>query len=116
MAENYRNTNEKPLARQQHVQASVPPTQHIKTCKDIAREARSANMWVYDPSTKTWYNPEDFFQQYGRVATGYEKFLEQVQIKDPLEGIKAGYQRLIDLQVKLEAFTKRVVEHQRAKK
>lgn len=87
-----------------------------KSCSHIVQEARQKSMWIYDPSNRTWYSPDDFQQQFERIVSGNEKFLAQVQIRDPSDGIVAGNQKLTDLQQKLEDFTNRVIAYFRNKK
>ena len=69
--------------------------------------------WLYDPEVKAWYSPEEFEDKFGRVASGNEKWLAKIQVRDPLEGIDAGYQRLQDLEIKLKDFTRKVIQYYR---
>src|SRR5689334_772628 len=82
------------------------PVESKRGCKDISMEAKNRNHWIYDPSSKKWYTPEEFMELNERIVTGNEQYLSQVKIMDPLDGIKAGYVRLLDTQIKLEDFTK----------
>lgn len=71
--------------------------------RKIADEAKSKGMWLYDPSYKKWYSPEDFKHIFHYANAGYE-FLKGLQLRYPAEGIEAGFQRLTDTQNKLQAF------------
>jgi hypothetical protein len=86
---------------------------YVRSVKDIVGEAKKKKMWVYDPGKKDWFSPEEFESLWGRVCNGIQPFLDKVQIRDPMEGIRAGNQRLQDMQIKLEDFTKKVVEYYR---
>ena len=90
----------------------IPP----KTLKEVYNEAMSKNMWIYDPSRREWFSPQEFKAFYERYVVGFANFFEQCQIKDPHEGIHAGYTRLVEVQNKLEDLTKRVLQHYKEKK
>ena len=75
-----------------------------------ADEAKEKGLWLYDPSYKKWYTPEDF-QHIFTYAKASDDFLKGVQLRHPSEGIDAGFKRLSDIQDKLEQFAKRVVEY-----
>jgi len=72
--------------------------------RKIADEAKSKGMWIYDPSYRKWYSPEDFKHIF-HYADASDEYLEKLQIKHPSEGIQAGFQRLMDLHNKLKEFT-----------
>lgn len=76
----------------------------------IAHEAKRRGMWIYDPRYKKWYSPEDF-QHIFHYANTDEEFLKGLQIRHPSEGIQAGFQRLTELQNKLHAFARMVIEY-----
>jgi hypothetical protein len=90
-----------------------PPAEKMRGCKEIATEAKNKKLWIYDPSTRAWYTPEEFLEKFGRILTGQEKFLSQVQILHPDEGVKGGFKRMLDLQIKMEDFVARVTRYYR---
>jgi hypothetical protein len=63
-----------------------------------AEEAKCQGKWLYDQSYRKWYSPEDFEHIFS-YANASSEFLKQLQIKHPDEGIKAGFQQLIELQI-----------------
>ncbi len=71
--------------------------------RKIADEAKSKGMWLYDPSYKKWYSPEDFKHIF-HFDKASDEFLQNLQLRHPSEGIQAGFQRLTDIQNKLQAF------------
>ncbi|HLL43875.1 MAG TPA: hypothetical protein VK369_12095 [Segetibacter sp.] len=75
--------------------------------RKIADEAKSKGMWLYDPSYKKWYSPEDFKHIF-HFDNANGEFLKKLQLRHPSEGIKAGFQRLTDTQNKLQAFINNV--------
>ena len=78
--------------------------------RKIAEEAKRKGLWIYDPSFKKWYSPEDF-QHIFHYANAREDFLKGLQIRHPSEGIKAGFQRLTDINSKLQAFITLVIDY-----
>ena len=78
--------------------------------KRIAEEAKRKGMWIYDPGYKKWYSPEDF-EHIFHYANAKAEFLKGLQIRHPSEGIQAGFQRLTELQNKLQAFAKTVIDY-----
>lgn len=88
----------------------------VLTVKGITAKARAQKLWVYDPSQKHWYNPEEFETKYERVVRGNEKFLQQVELKCPFEGIIAANQQIESIQSRLKYFTMRVIDYYRTYK
>ncbi len=78
--------------------------------RKIAEEAKHTGMWLYDPTYKKWYSPEDF-QHIFHYANASDEFLDRLQIRHPSEGIQAGFQRITEIQNKLQAFAKLVMEY-----
>ena len=76
----------------------------------IADEAKAQGLWIYCPSYKRWYSPEDF-EHIFHYADAKDDFLKQLQIRDPLEGVIAGFQRMTEIQDRLKIFAKRVLEY-----
>jgi hypothetical protein len=78
--------------------------------KKMAEEARRKRMWLYDPKYKRWYSPEDFEHIFS-YANATDEFLETLQVRHPAEGIAAGFKQLAQLQTRLQAFCKTVMEY-----
>lgn len=93
-----------------------PQPERTRGCKELVQEARSKDHWLYDPVSKTWYSPEEFWEKFGRIVTGNEKFLALVQVRSPDDGINAGFQCLTDVQIKLADLMVRVMSYYRKKK
>jgi len=84
------------------------------TAEKLAENARLRHAWIYDPQIRRWYTPEEFKQVYGSYYPGHHLF-NQVKIKDPNEGVEAGYKQIENLQRRLLAFSKKVMEYYRGK-
>jgi hypothetical protein len=82
-----------------------------RSTEDIVKEAKARALWIYDPTYKKWYTPEDFQHIFGHYANADEQFLNQLQVRHPSEGIQAGFQRLMEIHNRLKEFTKLVMEY-----
>jgi hypothetical protein len=78
--------------------------------RKMAEEAKRKGMWLYDPAYRKWYSPEDF-QHVFHYAVASDELLQRLQIRHPSEGIQAGFQRLTEIQQKLQLFAKMVVDY-----
>jgi hypothetical protein len=78
--------------------------------RKIAEEAKRKGMWLYDPEYKRWYSPGDF-QHIFTYANAKDEFLDTLQIRHPSEGIQAGFQKVTQLQTKLQALCKMVMDY-----
>ena len=61
--------------------------------RKIAEEAKAKGMWIYSPAYRKWYSPEEFKHIFS-YANATEDFIKQLEIRDPLDGMNAGFQRL----------------------
>ncbi len=80
----------------------------------IADEAKRKGMWLYDPAYKHWYSPESFRHSF-TYAQASEEFLKTLQIRHPEEGVQAGFTKLGHLHVKLQHFSKAVIDYYKKK-
>ena len=78
--------------------------------RKVADEAKSKGMWLYDPSYKKGYSPEDFKHIF-HFDNANDEFLKGLQLRHPSEGIQAAFQRLMDIHNKLHTFTKLEMEY-----
>ncbi len=78
------------------------------TAQKVADKARAHSAWIYDPETKTWYTPDEFVAQFTRYFADHPLFY-RVKIKNPLEGLQAGYKQLEILQARLLDFSKKII-------
>jgi hypothetical protein len=78
------------------------------TAQKVADKAKAARAWIYDPATKTWYTPEEFTEAFARSYADHPLFY-RVKIKNPVEGLQAGYKQLENLQARLLEFSKKVI-------
>jgi hypothetical protein len=57
--------------------------------RKMADEAKSKGMWLYDPSYKKWYSPEDFKHIF-HYANANDEFLKNLQLRHPVEAYRQG--------------------------
>ena len=80
----------------------------------LAEEPKSRGMWLYDPTYKRWYSPENFKHVFS-YADAKDEFLDKIEIRHPEDGIHAGFKKLEDIQSKLAMFSKSVLDYYRKK-
>lgn len=82
----------------------------LLTAQKVYDVAKAAGAWVYDPEGRVWHTPEEFLARYGPYYGDHPLFF-RVKIKKPTEGLKAAYKQIEILQLKLEAFTRKVYDY-----
>ena len=80
------------------------------TCQQLTLTARNKRHWIFDPSTKTWYTPEEFQDKFSKHS-GFEDFFAQCQVRDPQDGAEAAMKQAQQTQDRLTAFVNKVVEY-----
>jgi hypothetical protein len=77
----------------------------------IAREATQRGLWIYEPNYKRWYTPEDFLHVFGHVKSYDAELYKKMQIRNPIEGINAGFKQIDDVYARLKVFSERVAKY-----
>ena len=67
----------------------------IDLVRAVVKKAKAQRLWIFDPKVKRWWTPEEFMAQYERFENLDPKWFENLQVRDPLEGVEAA-----DIQVK----------------
>ena len=80
------------------------------TAQKLFDTAKRNGHWIYDPQPKAWYTPEEFIRLYGPYYSNHP-LLIRVKLKSPLEGLKAGYKQVENLNTKLQLFNEKVVAY-----
>lgn len=80
----------------------------------LADEAKKNNAWLFDPVIKRWYTPEEFASETSQFPDSAQIF-SRIQIRNPIDGINAGYKQIASIYEKLQAFTRRVFDYYRTK-
>ncbi|TDH18467.1 hypothetical protein EXU57_22970 [Segetibacter sp. 3557_3] len=78
--------------------------------KRMAEKAKEEGKWLYDHEYRWWYSPEDFEHIFS-YANASDEFLKRLQIRDPREGIEAGFKKVAELQNKLQILVRAVSEY-----
>lgn len=77
----------------------------------IYKRALSDGLWIYDPSTKRWFNPEEFWEHYQRFDNLDRKWIDGLEIRDPDEGLQAADQQIESILSRKAIFMKRIVDY-----
>jgi len=88
----------------------------IDLIKAIVKNAINEKMWVFDPSTKRWFTPEEFMEMYERYDNIDTKWLYNIQVLDPTEGLEAADQQIESILARRRAFAKRIVDYWKNKR
>lgn len=81
------------------------------TCDQLVKQARNRAHWIFEPSTRTWYNPDEFQDKFNSQKSGFEDFFAQCQVRDPNDGVIAGMTRVQRMQDQLTGFMHKIVTH-----
>jgi hypothetical protein len=81
------------------------------SCTQIVNQARNKAFWIFDPSTKTWYTPDEFHEKFQSAKSGFEDFFAQCQVRDPKDGVEAGMTKVQRMQDQLTGFINKVVTY-----
>ncbi len=96
---------------QQRLVRYTPPRQKDMLNAQKVKDLANANgLWIYHKEANQWFTPEEFEKAYANYYRGHPLF-NSVQLKNPLEGIEAGYKQLYKLQEKLREFSLKVVKY-----
>jgi hypothetical protein len=76
----------------------------------IVEKARHDNKWIYDPSIRRWYTPEEFLSTI-KSYTNQDKLIQKVELRDPIEGVEAAFHQIQDVNGRLMPFIKKVIDY-----
>jgi hypothetical protein len=77
----------------------------------IYKKALIEKMWVFDPSTKRWFTPEEFMDMYQRYDNLDVKWLKAIEVRDPYDGLAAADQQLGSICERRSVFEKRIIDY-----
>jgi hypothetical protein len=87
------------------------PVRSITLIKAIVKNALNTKMWLFDPSTKRWFTPEEFMEMYERYDNIDVKWINNIQTLDPNEGLEAADQQVQSILTRRTIFAKRITEY-----
>ncbi|WP_214226193.1 hypothetical protein [Pedobacter sp. B4-66] len=88
----------------------------IVLIRNIVSEALKQKLWVFDRSIKRWFTPEEFLEMYERYDNLDTKWLERIEILDPVTGLEAADKQIESILFRKAIFTKRIIEYMNKKK
>ena len=68
-------------------------------------------LWIFDPAVKRWWNPEEFMEMYERYDNMDPKWFENLQIRDPFEGLDAADVQIKDILDRKAILAKKIVDY-----
>lgn len=92
------------------------PVRSITLIKAIVQNAIKSKMWVFDPSVKRWFTPEEFMETYERYDNIDTKWIDNIQVLDPVEGLEAADHQIESIIARRTAFAKRIIEYWKDRK
>ena len=87
----------------------------IDLIKVVVKKASTEKLWIYDPSAKRWYSPEEFMDMYERYDNLDVKWIKGLEVKDPSEGLKAADDYIENMLSRRRAFEQRIIEYWKGK-
>ena len=88
----------------------------IDLIRKIFNNAVKQGLWVFEPSIKRWFTPDEFMEMYERYDNLDPKWIEKIQIRDPTEGLEAADTQIESILYRQAILTKRIIEYERLKK
>lgn len=82
----------------------------------VFNNAVKQGLWLFDPSIKRWFNPDEFMDLYKNYDNLDPKWIEKIEIRDPIEALEAADTQIESILSRKAILTKRVIEYERAKK
>ncbi|NTE00501.1 hypothetical protein G6M26_23415 [Agrobacterium tumefaciens] len=95
----------------------------------VCREARDNYYWIFNKSSRKWWTPDEFYDDYHEKdfhSITMLDFLNNISIRDPRSGITAAFKQVGELEEKhkketqdlidrIEAFNKKVIVYYQEK-
>ena len=81
----------------------------------LAREASERGMWIYEQQYKRWYTPEDFLHTFGHIRSYDPELYATMKIRNPVDGINAGFKQIDDVYARLKIFSEKVAKYYQEK-
>lgn len=87
----------------------------IDLVRSIFNNAIKERQWIFEPSTKRWFNPEEFLEMYGRYDNIDLKWFEKIDVRDPMEGLEAADMQIESILSRKAILEKRIIEYWKGK-
>jgi len=91
------------------------PVRSIDLIKVVVKRALVERMWIYDPSSKRWYSPEEFMDMYERYDNLDVKWINGLEVMDASEGLQAADDYIESMLTRRKAFEQRIIEYWKGK-
>jgi hypothetical protein len=81
----------------------------------LFKQAVANDMWLFDPASKRWFNPDEFMDMYDRYDNLDVKWIKNIEVRDPYEGLDAADQQVQSIMGRRSIFEKRIIEYYRTR-
>jgi hypothetical protein len=81
----------------------------------VYKQALKESMWVFEPSSKRWFTPEEFMELYSRYDNLDVKWIKALQVRDPYDGLAAADQQVESISERRSIFEKRIIDYWKSK-
>jgi hypothetical protein len=78
-----------------------------KNYHEFAQHAKTMRLWIFDRVAKVWYTPEEFIEKDKNEYIEYEKLLFNIDLRDPLEALQKGQQKIAEFTGRIIAYRKK---------
>nr|WP_294873641.1 hypothetical protein [uncultured Pedobacter sp.] len=87
----------------------------IDLIRKIFNNALKQRLWVFEPSVKRWFSPEEFMEMYERYDNLDPKWIAKIEVRDPMEGLEAADTQVESILARKAILTKKIIDYERAK-
>ncbi|ETZ21151.1 hypothetical protein [Pedobacter sp. V48] len=87
----------------------------IDLIRKIFNNALKQRLWVFEPSVKRWFSPEEFMEMYERYDNLDPKWIEKIEVRDPMEGLEAADTQVESILARKAILTKKIIDYERFK-
>ncbi|WP_133552856.1 hypothetical protein [Pedobacter duraquae] len=84
---------------------------HHVFVKEVVERATTENKWVFHKITKRWYTPEEYMASYDGISYDGRRDWENVEVRNPMDGLAAASKILKDVSERREILEKRIFEY-----
>ncbi|MBG6233515.1 hypothetical protein IWX76_000070 [Pedobacter sp. CAN_A7] len=88
----------------------------IDLIRIVVNKANAKRLWIFEPKVKRWWTPEEFMSQYERFENLDPKWIENLQVRDPLEGIEAADVQIKSILDRKAILIQKIVDYWKGKK
>lgn len=93
-----------------------PAIRTVDQIRGKVEQALNKGFWLYDPSDKRWWTPEEFNTHYSLTVNIKTEWLDKIRVLDPVDGLKAADHQIESITSRRTAFAQRIVDYYKNRK